>query len=81
MAKKTIAPKPAARVIAPVSKAVANTTAVRNSPIPKAQPITPVRREVTHQMISQRAYDIYGSGAGGSEIDHWLRAERELKGL
>ncbi|HKO19881.1 MAG TPA: DUF2934 domain-containing protein [Acidobacteriaceae bacterium] len=80
MAKKTVAPKPATK-IAPVSKTVASTTAVRNSPIPKAQPVTPARREVTHAMISQRAYDIYCSGCGGGEIEHWLRAERELKGL
>jgi hypothetical protein len=30
-------------------------------------------------MIAKRAYEIYVSGRGGSQIDNWLRAERELK--
>lgn len=33
---------------------------------------------VTHEMIAQRAYEIHLSEEGGSEIDDWLRAEREL---
>ena len=77
---KKIAPpsKPAAK-IAPVTRSVAASTPVRNTPIPKAA--APARKEVTHDMISLRAYSIHLSGAGGSEMDNWLRAERELKGL
>ena len=28
--------------------------------------------------IAQRAYSIFLSGQGGTELDHWLQAEREL---
>jgi hypothetical protein len=52
-------------------------TSVRNSPIPKA----PAKKEITHDEIAKRAYEISCSGMGGSEVDNWLRAERELKGL
>jgi hypothetical protein len=58
---------------------VALTTAVRNTAIPKTQTTQP-RREVTHEMIARRAYEIARSGASGSQLDHWLRAERELLG-
>lgn len=61
------------------AKAIVSTTPVRNTPIPKGA--TPVRKEVTHEMISLRAYSIFIAGQGGSEVDHWLRAERELKGV
>jgi hypothetical protein len=30
-------------------------------------------------MIAKRAYEIYLSGKGGSQMENWLRAERELK--
>ena len=33
----------------------------------------------THQEIARRAYEIYKSGKGGSQIENWLRAERELR--
>jgi hypothetical protein len=63
-----------------VTKATpAASTAVRNTPIPKIT--TAVRKEVTFDMISRRAYEIFISGTGGSEQDNWHRAERELKGL
>jgi len=53
-------------------------TPVRNSPIPKAP--TPPRRETTREMIAKRAYEIHLSGKGGSDLDNWVRAERELRG-
>ncbi len=56
------------------------TTPVRNTPIPKASTPAPAKLEVTHEMISQRAYEIYTSGTGGSEFENWVRAERELRG-
>ncbi len=34
----------------------------------------------THEQIAARAHAISQSGEGGSEIDNWCRAERELKG-
>ncbi len=52
-------------------------TAVRNSAIPKPLP----KKEITHDQIARRAYEISISGSGGSEVDNWLRAERELKGV
>jgi hypothetical protein len=64
-------------------------TAVRNSPVPKAaKPVAapapaaaaPAKREVTQADIAKRAYEIWASGQGGSEMENWLRAERELRG-
>jgi hypothetical protein len=73
-AKKTPVPNPAV-----------SSTPVRNSPIPKVAaavaPTAAVKKVVTHDMIAVRAYEISCSGAGGSEFDNWLRAERELRGL
>jgi hypothetical protein len=63
----------------PPAGVVKTTTPVRNTPIPKISPAP--RKEITHEMISQRAYEIFTSGSGGSEVENWLRAERELKGL
>lgn len=37
------------------------------------------RREITHEQIARRAYEIYKSGTGGSTEDNWFRAERELR--
>lgn len=34
--------------------------------------------EVTESMVAQRAYEIWQS-QGGSELDNWLKAERELR--
>ena len=39
-----------------------------------------MKREVTRDQIAKRAFEIYASGKGGSQVDNWLRAERELKG-
>ena len=36
-------------------------------------------RKPSHQEIAKRAYEIFKSGKGGSEIENWLRAERELR--
>ena len=82
MAKKTTNGTGAA------SKAAAKTTTpVRNSAIPKTSPAAkaaansaPAPREISHEMIAKRAYEISISGSGGSEFDNWIRAERELRG-
>jgi hypothetical protein len=63
----------------PVSK-----TAMRNSAIPKIAAVAAspkVKKEITHELISRRAYEISMSGTGGSEFENWIRAERELRGL
>jgi hypothetical protein len=81
MAKKISAPSKIEKAISkPAAKAVVS-TAVRNSPIPKpkavaARPIV----EITSERIACRAFEIYASGKGGSEVDNWFQAERELRG-
>ncbi len=87
MAKKIIpaAKKAVAKIVAKKSAVAApaavSSTAVRNTPIPKAVPAAaPARREVTAQQIALRAYEISLSGTGGSPDDNWFRAERELRG-
>jgi hypothetical protein len=50
----------------------------RNTPIPRPQ--QGGGRQVTQEMIAKRAYEIYTSGKGGSQMENWLRAERELRG-
>jgi len=60
------------------SRSTPASTVARNTPVPRP---SATRREVTHEMIAKRAYEIYVSGKGGSQIDNWLRAERELKGF
>ncbi len=54
---------------------------VRNTPIPRAQaPVpAPAKKQITREMIAKRAYEIWQSGKGGSEMENWLRAERELR--
>jgi hypothetical protein len=34
--------------------------------------------DVTHEAIARRAYEIHTSGEGGSDVEDWLRSEREL---
>lgn len=45
------------------------------------QPTVRRRKKVTHEMIQERAYHIAIAGEGGSPLDHWLAAERELLGV
>ena len=37
------------------------------------------RRQPTQQEIAKRAYEIFKSGKGGSDLENWFRAERELR--
>jgi len=62
---------------APAPKSTPALTVSRNSPIPRP---SAVKRDITHEMIAKRAYEIFTSGKGGSQNDNWFRAERELKG-
>jgi len=59
-------------------KSATAVTVSRNSPVPRS---SSMKREITHEMIAKRAYEIFISGKGGTQIDNWLRAERELKTL
>lgn len=36
-------------------------------------------RQVTHDQVARRAYEIFKSGTGGTPEDNWFRAERELR--
>ena len=38
------------------------------------------RRQPSQQEIAKKAYEIYKSGKGGSDLENWFRAERELRG-
>ena len=58
------------------SKEIPAATVSRNSPIPRPA----AKREITHEMIAKRAFEIHISGKGGSQVDNWLRAEREPEG-
>lgn len=70
----------------PRDATAAKTSAVSNTAIPKVvstpalggQP--PAKANgVTRDRIAQRAYEIFASGKPGTELDHWLQAERELR--
>jgi hypothetical protein len=86
MAKKpavtAVPPIPAKKPMTPVAKAAPAviSTPVRNTPVPKGAVRSAAKKEVTYGDIAQRAYEIWASGQGGSEMDNWLRAERELRG-
>lgn len=87
MARKTAATKtPAPKAAAAPQKAVSSSP-VRNSPIPKVAAAVatvaaaPAKRSITQDMIATRAYEISRSGDAGSDLDNWLRAERELRGV
>jgi DUF2934 family protein len=59
------------------SSSASKSSAPRNSPIPRNEPTS---RQISHEQIAKRAYEIYVSGKGGSALENWTRAERELKG-
>ncbi len=37
------------------------------------------RREITHEQIARRAYEISQSPSAGTPEENWYRAERELR--
>lgn len=74
--KATPAKKPAAAAVK-AAKPVASTP-VRHTAIPKAVPAAVAKPAITHEMIATRAFEISCGPTCGSEMDNWLRAEREL---
>jgi Protein of unknown function (DUF2934) len=42
------------------------------------KPRAPRRRAPTHEAIAKRAYELYLVHGSGSDVSHWLQAEREL---
>lgn len=76
MAKKTRIGKEVKASSVPTVK---SKTAVRNTAIPRVGDVVVIPpKQVTHEMIARRAYEISISGSGGGELDNWLRAEHEL---
>jgi hypothetical protein len=70
---------------APAEPVVKSTT--RKSPVPRstkakattnAEPAS-TKAAPTADQIAQRAYELWQNGTPGSELDHWLMAERELR--
>jgi hypothetical protein len=68
--RPTAAKTPPPRAAAPQSAA----------PAPAAARPAAVK-QVTHELVARRAYEIWASGQGGSEMENWIRAERELRGI
>ena len=66
----------AAKAAAPAASG-STSTPVRNSAIPK---IAQGKRDITHEQIAIRAYEISQGPGAGSPDENWLRAERELRG-
>jgi Protein of unknown function (DUF2934) len=62
----------------PAAKAAA-TTEVRNSAVPPRSATAPAKKEIGYEQIAKKAYELWQSN-GGSEMDNWLKAERELRG-
>jgi len=80
MAKKpVVSPTPVAKKPAVAAPAVSSTP-MRNTPVPKGASRPGPKKEVTYADIARKAYEIWASGQGGSEMDNWLRAEHELRG-
>ncbi len=75
MAKKISYSKSSASKSAPKKSAPAVTVS-RNTPVPRS---AAAKREITHEMVAKRAYEIYRSGSASDQLGNWLRAERELR--
>jgi hypothetical protein len=79
--RKTSKPTPVTKA-SPSKSAPAAVTPIRNSAVPpKAAPAVRKTAIVTHEAIAIRAFEIWKSGKGGSSLQNWQQAERELKGL
>jgi hypothetical protein len=77
--KATPAKLPAAAAVAPKAAQPVVSTPVRHTAIPKG--VSAVARPViSHEVIAKRAFEISCGPNCGSEMDNWLRAERELRG-
>ena len=55
------------------------TKTIAPTPQRKGASVVDERDEARREEIARRAYEIYLSGQGGSELDDWLRAEAELR--
>ena len=73
-AKKSITSK--AKKAAHVTK---TKSAVKNTPLPKVAVKKKASIAISEGMVAKRAFEIHCGGTGGSQLDNWYRAERELK--
>ena len=71
---------PAAAVPAAKAAASSPSKAAASIDVPPAKTTKSAATIPTYEQIAKRAYEIHLSGSGGSEMDNWLRAERELRG-
>lgn len=83
MAKKVTTAGTTNQIITP-TEGVKAVTEVRNSSIPPRSGTTTqqtnTNKTVSKEQIAKRAYEIWASGKGGSQLENWLRAEKELRG-
>lgn len=56
-------------------KTTTKTKAVETQATPK---VASKQKKVTHEMIRQRAYEIYLKTGNSNEHDNWVQAEKEL---
>ncbi len=57
------------------TKTESKTKAVETTAAPK---VASKQKKVTHEMIRQRAYEIYLKTGNSNEHDNWVQAEKEL---
>lgn len=76
----TLPPSPAPAARGPVSVEIPAQPGLSADQAPAGASDGKPAREITHQMIAERAYELFNRGVPGSPDDHWLQAERELRG-
>jgi hypothetical protein len=57
------------------------TTRTTRSKKTESSPLISIDSSLTHEAIASRAYQIFlaDGAAHGRDVDHWLKAERELR--
>jgi hypothetical protein len=63
----------------PVKETKARASAVPPTKAKSAKP-TATTTDITSDMIAEKAYHLWLAGHPGGEHDHWIAAERELRG-
>jgi hypothetical protein len=76
-AAKPATKKPAAKAAEPVYKEIAAPAA--SEPAASIEPRPVAGKIISSDDIARRAYELYQQGHPGSEVEHWLEAEKQLK--
>ena len=83
MAKKATTTAAGTNTIVNSGEGIKAVSEVRNSAIPPKHSATTqqtnTNKTVSKEQIAKRAYEIWASGKGGSQLENWLRAEKELR--